>query len=168
MDYTKGVIERDVRDIAQIEHIRQVPRLLRVLAQPSAQLPNYSGIGAPLGLGHVTTHKYIGVFEQLFLITSPQPWYTNELKRLVKTPKLHFLDSGLLSAMRGLSPARLATDRMPFGALLETFVLAELLKLASWHEERIEFFHFRDRYNYEVDIVIEDPHGHIVGVEVKA
>jgi hypothetical protein len=57
---------------------------------------------------------------------------------------------------------------MPFGAILETFILAELLKLASWHDERLEFFHFRDRDDYEVDIVIEDPHGHVVGIEVKA
>jgi uncharacterized protein len=168
LDYIKAVIERDVRDIAQIEHISQMPRLLRVLAQYSGQLTNYSGVGAPLGIGHATTHKYIDVFEQLFLIRSLQPWYTNELKRLVKTPKLHFLDSGLLAAMRSLSPARLVSDRMPFGALLETFVLAELLKLASWSDDRLEFFHFRDRYDNEVDIVIEDPRGHVVGIEVKA
>jgi formylglycine-generating enzyme required for sulfatase activity len=65
--------------------------------------------------------------------------------------------------MRSLSPARLASYRKPFGALLETFVLAELLKLASWNDERLDFFHFRDRYDNEVDIVIEDPSGHVVG-----
>jgi uncharacterized protein len=168
LDYIKAVIERDVRDVAQIEHSRQIPRLLRVLAQHAGQLVNYSSIGAPLGIGHVTTHKYTGVLEQLFLVRTLQPWFTNELKRLVKTPKLHFLDSGLLAALRNLSPARLATDRMPFGAVLETFVLAEILKLASWYNERLEFFHFRDRYDYEVDIVIEDARGHVVGIEVKS
>jgi len=168
LDYIKAVIERDVRDVAQIEHSRQIPRLLRVLAQHSGQLVNYSSIGAPLGIGHVTTHKYTGVLEQLFLVRTLQPWFTNELKRLVKTPKLHFLDSGLLAALRNLSPSRLETDRMPFGAMLETFVLAEILKLASWYNERLEFFHFRDRYDYEVDIVIEDARGHVVGIEVKS
>ena len=57
---------------------------------------------------------------------------------------------------------------MSFGALLETFILAELLKLATWHHEPLEFFHFRDRYDYEVDIVIEDSRGHVVGIEAKA
>ena len=57
---------------------------------------------------------------------------------------------------------------MPFGAILETFILSELLKLASWHDERLEFFHFRDRDDYEVDIVTEDSRGHVVGIEVKA
>jgi uncharacterized protein len=167
-DYTTAMIERDVRDIAQIEQLKQMPRLLRVLAHHSSQLVSYSGIGAALGMNHVTTRKYTDIFEQLFLVRTLQPWYTNELKRLVKAPKLHFLDSGLLAATLNLSPARLQTDRTPFGALLETFVLGELLKLASWNTERFEFFHFRDRHDNEVDIVIENQDGQLVGIEVKA
>jgi predicted AAA+ superfamily ATPase len=168
LDYAKAVIERDVRDISQIEHVSQMPRLLRILAQHSAQLINSSAIGAPLGIGHVTTQKYIGVLEQMFLVRTLQPWFTNELKRLVKTPKLHFLDSGLLAALRGANASRLKRDRMALGPLLETFVLAELLKLASWSNEPLEFLHFRDRDGNEVDIVIEDSHGNVVGIEVKA
>ncbi len=167
-DYVKAIIERDVRDIAQIDNARQMPWLLRALAHHSGQLVNYSGIGAPLGMNHVTTQKYVGIFEKLFLIRTLEPWYTNELKRLVKTPKLHFLDSGLLAAMRNLSPARLQVNRTPLGSLLESFVLSELLKLASWSDERFEFLHFRDRYGNEVDIVIEDQDGQVVGIEVKA
>jgi predicted AAA+ superfamily ATPase len=124
--------------------------------------------GAPLGMNHVTTRKYADIFEKLFLIRTLEPWYSNELRRLVKTPKLHFLDSGLLAAMRNLSSVRLQSDRTPFGSLLETFVLGELLKLASWSPERYDFFHFRDRYNYEVDIVIENQDGQVVDIEVKA
>jgi predicted AAA+ superfamily ATPase len=73
-----------------------------------------------------------------------------------------------LAALKNLSPARLKSERTAFGPLLETFVLGELLKLASWSAERREFFHFRDRYDNEVDIVIEDSRGHVVGIEVKA
>jgi predicted AAA+ superfamily ATPase len=168
LDYVRAVIERDARDISRVEYIRQMPRLLRILAAHSAQLINSSSIGAPLGIGHVTAQKYTDVLANLFLLRLLQPWHTNELKRLIKTPKLHFLDSGLLAALRNLSPARLAADRMLFGPLLETFVLAELSKLASWSDERVEFWHFRDRYGNEVDIVIEDSRGHLVGIEVKA
>lgn len=167
-DYIRAVLERDVREISKLEYVRQMPRLLRILAAHSAQLVNYSSVGAPLGLGHVTTQKYTDVLQRLYLVRTLQPWYTNDLKRLVKTPKLHFLDSGLLAALRNLSPPRLETDRMAFGALLETFVLAELLKLASWNSEQIEFFHFRDRYGNEVDLVMEDSRGQVVGIEVKA
>lgn len=168
LDYTQAVIERDARDIADIGHLRHMPKLLRVLSQHAGGLVNYSGIGAPLGIGHVTAQKYSDVLERLFLVRTLPPWYSNKLKRLVKTPKLHFLDSGLLAALQNLSVARLQADRMAFGALLETFVLAELLKIASWSGERLEFFHFRDRYDNEVDIVIEDPQGNVVGIEVKA
>jgi uncharacterized protein len=168
LDYAKAIIERDVRHIAKVDHLRQMPQLLRLLAHHSAQLTNYSGLGAPLGLSHPTTQKYTDIFRQLYLIRTLQPWYGNEIKRLVKTPKLHFLDSGLLAGLRNLSPERLRGDRTALGALLETFVLAELLKLASWSGEPLEFFHFRDRYDNEVDIVIENQEGNVVGIEVKA
>jgi predicted AAA+ superfamily ATPase len=168
LDYVDAILQRDLRDVAQIEQVQQMPRLLRILAQHAGQLVNYSGIGAPLGINHVTTRKYVGALESLFLTLTLQPWYTNELKRLTKTPKLHFLDSGLLAALRDLSPARLRSERVLFGSLLETFVLAELLKLASWDEERLEFSHFRDRQQNEVDVVVENRQGRVLGIEVKA
>ena len=168
LDYLKAIIERDVRHIAKVDHLRQMPRLLRILAQHSGKLVNYSGVGAPLAISHVTTQKYVGIFEKQYLLRTLPPWYDNEIKRLVKTPKLHFLDSGLLAALRNLSTERLQTDRAIFGSLLETFVLAELLKLATWTGAHFEFHHFRDRYDNEVDIVIEDQDRHVVGIEVKS
>lgn len=167
LDYVRAIVERDVRDITQIEHLQRMPRLLRALAHHSGQLINYSQLGASLGLTHVTTQKYAGVLEQLFLTRLLPPWSTNELKRLIKTPKLHFLDSGLLAALRDLSPQRLAADRAAFGPLLETFVLSEVLKLSTWTGERFEFSHFRDKEQNEVDIVIENHERKIVGIEVK-
>ena len=94
--------------------------------------------------------------------------FSNTRKRLTKTPKLHFLDAGLLAALRDISPNRLRKDKAPFGPVLETFVLGELLKVASWSHGRYEFSHFRDKERSEVDIVIKDRRGRIVGIEVKA
>jgi predicted AAA+ superfamily ATPase len=167
-DYIQAIVQRDVRDVAQIEQIAQMPRLLRILAEHSGQLVNYSGIGAAIGMNHITTQKYVGIFESLFLARTLQPWFSNTLKRLTKTPKIHFLDSGLLASLRDLSIDRLRAERGPFGQLLETFVFAEILKLASGGEERFEFSHFRDKEQNEVDIVIEDRRGRIVGIEVRA
>ena len=168
LDYIEAIVQRDVRDIARIEQLGSMPRLLRALAEHSGQLVNYSGFGAPLGMNHVTTRKYLGVLENLFLVHSLPPWYTNALKRVIKSPKLHFLDAGLLAALRSITPDRLRRDRTPFGPLLETFVLGELLKLAGWADDRYTFSHFREKQRNEVDIVIEDGLGRIVGVEVKA
>ncbi|MGF6175484.1 ATP-binding protein [Ensifer sp. 4252] len=167
-DYVQAIVQRDVRDIAQVEQIAQMPRLLRILAEHSGQLVNYSGIGAAIGMNHITTQKYVGIFESLFLARTVQPWFSNTLKRLTKTPKVHFLDSGLLASLRDLSLDRLRAERGHFGPLLETFVFAEILKLASGAEERFEFSHFRDKEQNEVDIIIEDRRGRIVGIEVKA
>jgi len=166
--YVEAIVQRDVRDVAHVDQLQQMPKLLRVLGEHAGQLVNHSGIGAALGMNHVTTQKYVGVFERLFLVRTLPPWHGNQLKRLTKTPKLHLLDAGLLAALRDLTPDRLRVDRTPFGALLETFVFAELLKLASWADSRFEFSHFRDKERNEVDIVIEDRQGRVVGIEVKA
>ena len=168
LDYIEAIVQRDVRDVARIEQPGSMPRLLRVLAGQSGQLVNYSGFGAPLGMNHVTTRRYMGVLEALYLVQALPPWYTNALKRVTKSPKVHFLDAGLLAALRGITPDRLRRDRTPFGAVLETFVLGELLKLASWADDRYTFSHFRDKQRNEVDIVIEDGRGQVVGIEVKA
>ena len=168
LDYVEAILQRDVADVARIDQLSTLPRLLRVLAEHVGGLVNYSNFGSALGMNHVTTQKYVGVFESLFLVRALPPWSTNRLKRLVKSPKLHFLDVGLLAALRGLSPDRLRRDRMPLGPLLESFVFGELLKLASWADDRYEFSHFRDKERNEVDIVLENGHGQIVGIEVKA
>jgi len=89
------------------------------------------------------------------------------LSRLVKTPKLHFIDSGLLAAMRGYSIARLRSDRNLLGPLLQTFIFSELVKAAGWTRERVSIFHYRDKDQVEVDFVLENATGQIVGIEVK-
>ena len=166
--YLDAIVQRDVRDVAQIEQLGLMPRLLAVLAEHSGQLVNYTGIGAALDLNHVTTQKYVSVFESLYLVHTLQPWFTNRLKRLTKSPKLHFLDAGLLAAMRDVSPDVVAKDKTALGPILETFVFGELRKIASWSEQRCSFSHFRDKDKNEVDIVLENRRGEVVGIEVKS
>lgn len=168
LDYVDAIVQRDVRDIAQIEQLSVMPKLLRVLAEHTGQLTNYSGIGASLDLNHVTTRKYVGIYENLFLIHTLQPWFSNKLKRLTKSPKLHFLDAGWLASLRGISPENIRKDKTQFGVVLQTYVFGELQKIASWSEERYSFSHFRDKDRNEVDIVIENRLGQIIGIEVKS
>ncbi len=166
--YLDALVQRDVRDVAQIDQLAVMPKLLSVLAEHSGQLVNYSGIGAALDLNHVTTQKYVGVFESLYLVHTLQPWFTNRLKRLTKSPKLHFLDAGLLAAMRDVSPDTVAKDKTAFGPILETFVFSELRKIASWSDQRCSFAHYRDKDKNEVDLVLENRRGEVVGIEVKS
>lgn len=166
--YIKSIVERDLPEISNLAKPDQIPRVLQIAAQFAGQLTNLSEIGRSVGLDHKTADHYVRVLEQLYLIQRVQPWSRNELSRLVKTPKLHFIDSGLLTAMRGYSLSRLRADRTPFGALLESFIFSELLKLAAWTEELVTLFHYRDRDQLEVDFVLENSAGEIVGIEVKS
>lgn len=167
-DYVRALVQRDVRDIADVERLDQMPRLLRVLAHHSGQLTNFTQIGGQHGLDDKTTKKYVAIFEQLFLVRRLEPWFHNRLKRLVKTPKLHFLDSGLLAAILGITAERVGGERALFGPLLEAFVFSEILKQASWLDGTYTFSHYRDKDQDEVDIVIEDEATSLVGIEVKA
>ncbi|RUM96729.1 ATP-binding protein [Pseudaminobacter arsenicus] len=167
-DYVTQILDRDVRDIANIDQLDRLPRLLAVLAEHAGQLVNHSSFGAALGLSSVTAQKYVAILERLFLVRTLAPWSSNRLSRLIKTPKLHFLDSGLLATLREDEQGTLQQDRTRFGALLETFVVSELLKLASWSERRVSFSHYRTKDQDEVDVVIEDRRGRIIGIEVKA
>ena len=166
--YLDAIVQRDVKDVAQIEQLAIMPKLMSVLAEHSGKLVNYSGIGASLDLNHVTTQKYVNVFESLYLVHTLQPWFTNRLKRLTKSPKLHFLDAGLLAAMRGVSPELVRKNKTNFGPILETFVFSELRKIETWSEQSCSFSHFRDKEKNEVDIVLENRRGEVIGIEVKS
>ena len=167
-DYIRAIVQRDVREIADVEKLDQMPRLLQILAHHSGQLTNFTQMGGQVGFDDKTTRKYVAILEQLFLVRRVEPWFRNPLKRLVKTPKLHFLDSGLLSALLGATRERIARDRSIFGPLLETFVFSEVLKQASWFGESCTLYHYRDKDQDEVDLVIETGSGALIGIEVKA
>lgn len=166
--YSDAIVKRDVRDIASAHKLDEMPKLLRILAEHSGQLTNFNEMGSKIGLDSKTVQRYVGILEQIFVVHRIEPWFTNRLKRISKSPKLHFIDSGLLAAVRGVSAASIRNDRRLLGPLLETFVVSEILKQASWSEERRLVMHFRDRDKDEVDIVVENEAGEIVGIEVKA
>lgn len=166
--YLDAIIQRDVRDVAGIEKLDQLPRLLRALALTAGQQCNYAQLGALIGLDGKTVSRYVGVFEQMYLLKRVEVWARNRLKRVVKTPKLQFIDSGLLSTLLDLNAEEIQTDRTRFGNVLETFVFSELLKHATTAEGGYRLMYYRDADKVEVDIIIENAAGKLVGIEVKA
>lgn len=166
--YMTTLTERDIRDIAQIDQIQQVPQLLSIAAELSGQLVNASQIGGQLGLSSKTVEKYLGILEKLFLVRRLPAWSRNELSRLIKAPKIHFLDAGLQSTLTRLTPELVLTQRQRFGATLETWVYAELLKMLSITPDTWFLSHYRDKDQVEVDFVLESPLREIIGIEVKA
>ncbi len=166
--YIDAIIQRDVRDITEIDHLDLLPRFLSALAQKAGQVSNYSQLGGQVGLDGKTVARYIGIFEQMYLLKRVQAWARNRLNRVVKTPKLQFIDAGLLSALLDLTEEEVEKDRTRFGNVLETFVYGELLKHSTTAAGDYRLMYFRDFDKFEVDIVIENTAGQLVGVEVKA
>jgi len=167
-DYIETQIQRDVRDLARIHSLDALPKLLTLAASHTATLLNVADLAAPFELTRQTIHDYMTLLERVFLLERLPAWHTNRLSRMVKRPKLHMGDTGVACSLLGMDAAALDKDRAALGPMLETFVLAELRRQASWGPSPVDFFHFRDRDDFEVDVVLEQGHAAVAGVEVKA
>lgn len=166
--YIATIVERDIRDIAEVDGLVQLPRLLSLLASRTASLLNYAELSRAMGLPQTTLKRYLALLEATFLVRRLPSWSANLGKRLVKAPKLFFNDAGLAAGLLAADAARLDSDGALRGALLETFVLGELTRQASWSQTRPRLHHFRTDAGAEVDFVLEDASGRCAGVEVKA
>ena len=165
--YIQTLVQRDVRDLARIASLDVLPRLLELAAGQTAHLFNVSNLASPFGLSRPTIRDYLTLLEQVFLVDLLPPWHTRHINRLIKTPKLHIGDTGLACALLRLDAQKLFSNRPLFGQLLETFIYQELRRQASGTTEHLEFSHFRNRDDHEVDIVIERDNS-LVGIEIKA
>jgi uncharacterized protein len=166
--YVISIIGRDLQDIANVRNVGNIERLLYVIAARSGGLASFHGMAADLGLDTNTTRAHTKILEDLFLVAKLQPWHTNLGSRQIKSAKLYILDSGLLSFLIGANEHRIAEDGGIAGAMLESFVAMELLRQADWAEEPVSLFHYRDKQQREVDVILERHSGEVVGIEVKA
>ena len=146
----------------------KLSRLIDHAAASAGQLLNLSRLGSHLGVDGKTVDRWLALLEHMFLIRRIRAWHRNELKRLVKTPKLHFLDSGLLAALQRVDVKDIERARWKLGPLLECLVHTELAKAAALSVETTAISHYRDKDQVEVDLVLERSSRHIVGIEVKA
>lgn len=167
-DYIETLVQRDVRDLARIASLDALPRLLTLAAGQTARLLNVSDLAAPFQVSRPTIREYVMLLERIFLLEELPPWHSNRLSRLIKTPKLHLTDTGVACALLGLDEAALSDDRGTLGQLLETFVLQEIRRQASWRDDDLRFHHLRDKDGVEVDLVIEQGGRTLAAVEVKA
>jgi len=166
--YVTSIMARDVRDVAAIEDPGALRRLLQLCAVRSGALLNHAELSRTLGLPVSTLKRYLALLEMLFLVHSVPAWASNRGKRLAKAPKVHLCDTGLLAALAGLDEAALRSERTLVGPILESFVAAELAKQIGWSEAKPTLHHFRTHGGQEVDLVLEDPRGRVVGVEVNS
>lgn len=165
--YLHSIIERDVRDVARVHDAAQIRRLLEVLAARTAELLNLSSLGNDLDMNRQTIDRHLTVLERLFLIRRLPAWHRNSAKRLIKAPKVHVCDSGLAATLADLHSENWLAAQDRFGHLLESFVVQQLVAQGGWTDPDLQFFHYRDKDQVEVDCVITRGRD-VWGVEVKA
>ena len=165
--YVTTLLERDVRELANVLGLRELPRLLQLAATRAMGLLNFADLARDATMSQTTLIRYWSLFEATFLVRSLPPWSGNLGKRLVKTPKVAFGDSGLLCHLLGLDVARLLEGDLMAGAVLESFLAGALTRQSTWSTTRPALFHYRAHTQQEVDFVLEDARGRLVGIEVK-
>ncbi len=167
-DYITTQIQRDLLDLTHIRSLDVLPRLLAAIASRTSQTLNVAALSSPFEVSRQSIHDYLALLEHVFLVERLPPWHSNLSSPLVKRPKLHIGDTGIASSLLGIDIRTLRASGDVYGALLETFVYQELRRQASWQGFPVDFFYFRDRDGYEVDIVLEHGHLRVAGIEVKA
>ncbi len=165
--YLESTLERDLKDISDAHKLREMPRLLRLLASQAANIVAPANISNDIALDRGTVEAYIGLLEAVFLVRRLPAWTPGIRARELRHPKAYVVDTGLLLHLLGADEERLATDDQITGKAVENFVAMEILRHAEWSVKTPKLFHYRQGRN-EIDVVIEDRGGNIAAVEVKA
>jgi uncharacterized protein len=166
--YLTTVTQRDVRDLANVTHAVELPRLLHALSLRMTQPLNKNGLASTLGMAYSTLDRYLALLELLFVVHRVPAWHGKHGKRLVRSPKLLVSDSGLAGDLLGADGATLERGTVDLGALVEAFAGMELVRLAAVDPVRATVHHYRTHARAEVDYLLEAPDRRVVGIEVKA
>lgn len=168
--YVGSILGREIDELATVRDTEAAARVLRLAAARSAALTNLSSIGRELGIDHKTVANHLYNLEQLFMVVRLPAWHANLGHRVIRTPKLHIADAGLLCSLIGVDAKRLEEDGGIAGSVFETFAVTEIVRQASVSDLSPKLFlhHYRDQPGHEVDLVLELASGEVVGIEVKA
>ncbi len=166
-NYIATYLERDVRQLVAVRDLGQFQTFVRMCAARTGQLLNLTALGADCGISAVTARHWLSVLETSYIVTLLRPHHRNFGKRLVKTPKLYFLDAGLAAWLMGIRDAKTLQTHVARGPLFETWVMGEL------HKQRLnqglppDLHFWRDSTGHEVDVLIDRPEG-LQPVEIKS
>ena len=166
--YVQAILQRDLRDLANIEQLTEIPNLLHLLASRSATLLNFAELSRTAGMAQTSLKRYFALLEMLFLVVRLPSWQRNPSKRWVKASKVFLPDSGLLCHLMATTAERMNAQPNLLGAVAETWVLSELLKHVAFTQEGLTLWHYRTQTHIEVDFILENRAGQICGIEVKA
>jgi uncharacterized protein len=166
--YLTVIVQRDLRDLANIERLAQVPAVLATLASRVRAPLNKTEVGSSIGIPRTSLDRYLTLLENVFLLYRLPAWHTNRIKQIAKAPKLLLSDSALLTHLLRTDRERLSDDDSLLGVILESFVGMELAKQLSAASTRASLLHMRTATGTEVDFVLEAADGRLAGIEVKS
>lgn len=164
--YLDHIINKDAKEVANINNPTALLNLLKLCAARTASLQELNSLARDIGINVETIKIYLSTLEKLFLIRVLPAWSTNLGKRLIKSPKIHLLDSGMLSALCGITSESWLSEAKMFGHIIESYTVQQIIAQLSWLDEDVECYHFRDQKKREVDLVLEK-NRKIWGVEMK-
>lgn len=164
--YLRTILERDVRDLANIDGLTQVPRLLRLLASRTGSTLNILSLSRDIGIPHTTLTRYLDLLRAIFLLQTVPAWSTDPGAKFTKTPKAYLVDTGLLCSLDRIDAAALA-DRERMAPLLENFVANEFAKLSEASAVRPFLTHLRTVKQKQVDFVLDAGSRGVVGIDVR-
>ncbi len=166
--YITTILQRDVRQMADIAGLTELPRLLALLAAQSGGLLNMAELARDAAMSQATIKRYLALLQATHLYQPLSAWAGNVRKRLIKAPKVYLNDTGLLAYHLGIDQESLATPGADVGRMLEAFVCQELRKQVTWSRAQPALYYYRTAGNREVDFVLQRRNGQLVGIEVKA
>lgn len=166
-NYVATYIERDVRQLIAVRDLTQFQRFVKMCAARSGQLLNLAALGADCGISAVTAREWLSVLEASYLVVRLMPYHKNFGKRLVKTPKLYFLDVGLMAWLLGIQSSQTIETHAMRGALFESYIVSELIKQRFNAGESNDLYFWRDNVGHEVDVLYETPQG-LQAIEIKS
>jgi predicted AAA+ superfamily ATPase len=166
-NYVRTLLERDVKDIADIEGLAQMPHLFSLLAARTGSVLNIASLATEVGIPYTSLKRYLSLLQTIFLLRLVPAWSANREKTFTKTPKAYLVDTGLLCHLANHDLKALRADRLRYTPVLENFVAMELSKQCSFGNVRPWLLHLRTVRQLEVDFVLEARGGDLVGVQVK-
>lgn len=167
MNYVETYLERDLKQLSQIDNLLLFERFIQIIAGRVGQLLNYNSLANDIGVSQPTVRKWISLLQASYIIFLLPPYYENIGKRLIKTPKLYFYDTGLACYLLGIQNKTQLGRHPLFGNLFENLMVSELIKQRFNHVKRSNLFFYRDRSGNEVDVVIENAL-HLIPIEIKS
>lgn len=168
LDYVEALLERDLKDITNIQKHDAMTQLVKVLAAWSTKYMDIGAICSGLALHRETLESYINALESLYLVERIPPWRKTDYDRVGKRSKIVMADSGLMCSLLSWNPEQIRYQSDPLGKLIETFVYNEVSTQVEIHKGQYELFQYRDREKREIDLIIEREDQSLLGIKIKS